>query len=220
MKHFFSFVCFFSFLLYSGCKAPAQVVISPNYLNNANATVYLQNGERISGTVSLNNEVLVAPDIAIRTGNEAPVLLHLLDVKGYEREGQYYELKHTANHIHPRSGFYFMKRLTAESSAMHLYEHLERKQRGKSIYDAVHVPVYYLQFPGEKLDRVYPSFSKKLVPHFHKKMSAHLAACPELQANVHEKKEGYFYNRMNATETKRKEVLLRIIEAYNNCLKN
>ena len=217
MKRFIAFVYLTVILLFPIPEAIAQV-ISPNHLNGVAATLYLQNGESVSGAVSLNNEVLIARDIEIRTDSGKTVRLHLLDVKGYERQGQYYELKHSEHHIHPRSGFYFMKRLTPDSSAMHLYEHLERKQRGKSIYDAVHVPVYYLQFPGEKLGRVYPSYGKKLVPHFHKKMSAYLGACPGLEANVHSKKKGFFYNRVNATENTRKEVLLRIIEAYNNCI--
>lgn len=217
MKRFYCPVYLLLSILTFGCKAPAQST-SANHLNGMGAMLFLENGDSLAGKVSLNNEVLIAPDIEIQPAGGEARRLHLLDVKGYKKDGQYYELKHTENHIHPRSGFYFMKRLTPQGSGMHLYEHLERRQKGKSMYDIVHVPVYYLQLPGEKLHRVYPSFSKKLVPHFHKKMSAWLKECPELQAKVHDKKSGYFYSRLDAAESKKKEVLLRIIAEYNSCL--
>lgn len=203
-------------LVLIACKTPAQTALSPNNLNGAEATLFLDNGDSLSGKLTLNNEVLLAKDIAVATP-QGVQQLHVLDVKGYAANGAYYELKHTENHIHPRSGFYFMRRLTPDGSAMHLYEHIERKQKGKSPTAIVYEPVYYLQLPGEKFDRVYPSFSKALVPHFHKKMSSYVEGCPELATQVHDKTKGFFYSRLDATEAQRKEVLLRIIDAYNNC---
>lgn len=198
------------------CTAPAQT-FSPNRLTEAEGTLHLESGETISGRITLNNEVLISPDIMVAAANEAPKRLHLLDVKGYESNGVFYELKHTENAIHPRSGFYFMKRLTPDGSAMHLYEHTERKQKGKSVYDVVYQPVYYLQLPGEKKDRVYATSNKKLAPNFHKKMSALLKGCPDLAARIAQKERGYFYNRINTTEEQRKNVLLQIITDYTAC---
>lgn len=202
-------------LMFTACRTPAQT-FSPNNLLGAEATLYLDNGDTLSGKVTLNNEVLLARDIAVVTP-QGLQQLHVLDVNAYSANGIYYERKHTENHIHPRSGFYFMRRLTPDGSEMHLYEHIERKQKGKSPHATGYEPVYYLQLPGEKFDRVYPSFSKTLVPHFHKKMSSYLEGCPILANKVHTKTKGYFYSRLDATETQRKEVLLRIITAYNQC---
>lgn len=198
------------------CKTPAQT-ISPNVLNEVPAVLYLDNGDTVSGRLSMNQEVLIAPDIRVSTADGSTRNFHLLDVKSYATANAVYELKHTENHIHPRSGFYFMKRLTPDGSAMHLYEHIERKQKSKSPRDITYQPVYYLQLPGEKSDRVYASFSKALVPHFHQKMANYIKDCANLQDKVRSKQAGYFYSRMDATEEKRKEVLLRIIEAYNQC---
>lgn len=208
------FMC--SLLWHVACQTPAKS-ISPNNLNGVPATLFLANGTTITGNISLNNEVLLSKVIEIVPTAGAAQRLHLLDVKGYESKGQYFELKHTSNHFHPRSGFYFMKRLTPEGSQMHLYEHLERKQPGKSLNEQVYKPTYYLQLPGEKMHRVYAANSRKLVPHFHKKMSALLKKCPQLEQKIHNKHPGYFYSRLAASSAQQEEVLLRIINEYNNC---
>ncbi|SHG15799.1 hypothetical protein SAMN05444008_11972 [Cnuella takakiae] len=201
--------------VFLSCKTPAQTV-SPNSLKAVEGQLFLDNGDTVTGKISMNQEVLIAPDIQV-AGENGSQQFHLMDVKGYAANGEVYELKHTENHIHPRSGFYFMKRLTPDGAAMHLYEHLERKQKSKSPMDVAYQPVYYVQLPGEKLDRVYASFSKALVPHFHQKMAGYIKDCPALQQQVKQKQKGFFYSRMDATEAQRKEVLLRIIESYNNC---
>lgn len=216
MKHRILFAGLVGLTMLVACKTPAQS-ISPNVLRNVPGSLFLDNGDTVTGLMSMNQEVLVAPDIEVRGNDGSLQKFHLLNVKGYTAGNARYELKHTENHIHPRSGFYFMKRLTPEGSAMHLYEHIERKQKSKSPLDITYLPVYYLQLPGEKLDRVYPSFSKALVPHFHQKMSSYIKDCADLQQKVRTKRPGYFYSRMDATEEKRKEVLMRIIEAYNQC---
>ncbi|RPD51312.1 hypothetical protein [Paracnuella aquatica] len=201
--------------LFSACATQA-VIYSPNQIQNTPGTIYLSNGDSATGLLSLNNEVLFPKDIRVQQpdGNQQ---IHLMDVKGMQVGNNYFELKHHSNHWRPSSGFYFMERITPADFEIQVYRHLERKQKGKSLQQVVHEPVFYVQFPGEKQDRVWASNSKKLMPHFEKKMSRLLKDCPQLADTIRHKERGYFYNRLNATEAQRGQVLLRIAEAYHAC---
>lgn len=202
--------------LFSACATQA-VFTSPNQLNNVAGTIYLSNGDSATGMLSLNNEVLFPKDIQVTQPEGNKLQVHMMDVRGMQVGNNYFELKHHSNHWRPSSGFYFMERLTPAHYGIQVYRHLERKQKGKSIKQVVHEPVYYIQLPGEKQDRVWASNSKKLMPHFEKKMSRLLKDCPVLADSIRHKDKGFFYNRLNSTENQRAQVLLRIAEAYNDC---
>jgi hypothetical protein len=203
------------------CLLPAcatqAIFTSPNQLHNVPGTIYLSNGDSATGVLSLNNEVLFPKDIRVVQPIGRQQQVHLMDVRSMQVGDSYYELKHHSNHWRPSSGFYFMERLTPAHYQMQVYRHQERKQKGKSMQQVAHEPVYYLQLPGEKQDRVWASNSKKLMPHFEKKMSRLLKNCPALSDTIRKKEKGFFYNRLNSTEAQRGQVLLRIAEAYNQC---
>lgn len=220
IQYFFrkeSVAVLFAAFSFASCATQQAVFISPNQLQNVPGTVYLSNGDSATGHLSFNNEVLFPKDIRVKPASGREQQVHLMDVRGMQMGNTYYELKHNSNHWRPSSGFYFMERLTPADARMHLYRHLERKQKGKSLQQIVHEPVYYLQLPGEKQDRVWASNSKKLTPHFEKKMSRLLKDCSELADSIYAKKRGYFYNRFNASEEDRGRVLLNIVNAYNAC---
>jgi hypothetical protein len=144
----------------------------------------------------------------------------LSEVKGYTLNGAYYELKEVRNNPLIRNGFFFMKRLTAEKSRIHLYESKERVPSSGKPYHAGHTPYetrYYVQLPGEQNNVVWPLNSSRLVPHFNEKMSKLVADCPELAKKIEDKDSDHFYHQVSLSKERRVHVLLQIIHEYNQC---
>ena len=78
---------------------------------------------------------------------------------------------------------------------------------------------YFLQLPNEEGDAVWPLGSNKFVPNFEEKMSKLVTDCPALAAKISNKEEGYFYAQVSLFKERRANVLMTIIEEYNECKK-
>ncbi|MBO9684222.1 MAG: hypothetical protein J7502_16410, partial [Flavisolibacter sp.] len=57
----------------------------------------------------------------------------------------------------------------------------------------------------------------RFVPDFNGKMSKLVADCPLLAAKISNKEDGYFYAQVSLFTDKRVNVIMNIIEEYNNC---
>ena len=141
-------------------------------------------------------------------------------IKGYELRNQHYELKEIKGGIRLGREYSFMKRLTKESSMIHLYENTRKVSHpgGKhtSSYTTYETE-YFLEIPRDESEAVWNLNSSKFVPDFNEKMSRLVADCPLLTTKISSKKEGYFYAQVSLFKEKRVNVLMNIIEEYNNC---
>jgi hypothetical protein len=115
-----------------------------------------------------------------------------------------------------------MKRLTPESSRIHLYEDVEKvsetnRANGNSYTNTRYETEYYLQLPNEAGSDVYALNSSRFVPNFDEKMSRVVSDCPALAQKIAAKENGYFYAQVSFFKEKRANVVMTIIEEYNRC---
>ena len=141
-------------------------------------------------------------------------------IKGYELKDNFYELKELKGGLRLAREYSFMKRLTKEGSKIHLYENIRKIPHpgGKhtSSYTSYQTE-YFLQLPGDEADVVWNVNSSRFVPGFHEKMSSMVKDCPSLAAKISNKENGFHYAQVSFFKEKQMDVLLNIIEAYNNC---
>lgn len=191
---------------------------SPNSLRNVDGIVYLQNGKSFEGKINIQVEnIFGSPVKVFSEGETKPMQFNLEDVKGYEVKGRYYELKEIRESINLGKRLVFMRRLTPQPSGMHLYEYMKKETVNKTA--TRHESEYYIQLPKEENNHVYASGSAKFVPHFEEKVSKLLSDCPTLSQKIATRQHGYFYAQVNLLKERKLDVLLRIIDEYNQCEK-
>lgn len=185
------------------------------------ATLYLTNGRTYTGKLGVR--ISNFSNSAVRMyleGEKRPMNFSIMDVKGYELRNTYYELKEVRGGIRIGKEYSFMKKLTKNDSRIHLFENTEKHttsngpNQGSYTYYETN---YYLQFPREDGDAVWPLSSNKFVPNFEEKMSQMVSDCPSLAQKIARKEEGYFYAQVSLSKEKRPNVLMQIIDDYNRC---
>lgn len=189
---------------------------SPNNLKNIDGTLYLHNGKSIDGKLVIETENMFGSKVKLYSGEERrPMQFSLSQVRGYAMRNDSYELKEIREGLSIGKRQFFMKRLTPEGSRMHLYEFSKKEIVNKT--SSRHVMEYYVQLPGEKDNLVFSTNGSHFVPHFEQKVSRIVSDCPALAQKIAEKKNGYFYAQVSLVTEKRAEVMLRIINEYNQC---
>ena len=217
MKKSFVFLCLLSVQLFLSCRSLSYFE-SPNNLRNIPATLYLQNGKTYSGKLIIETENLFSSPVRLYLEEERkPMQFKLADVKSYRLENELYEVKEIREGVSLGRRLYFMKRLTPESSRIHLFEFSKKETVNKT--SVRHEPEFYVQLPNEKEDQVYAAHGSAFVPHFEHKVSLLVKDCPALAKKVANREPGYFYAQVSLLREKRADVLLRIIEEYNDCQK-
>jgi hypothetical protein len=202
-------------LFFSACRT-VQHFESPNSMRNIEGTLYLQNGQAVTGKLVIQtDDILGSPVKVYEEGEKRPMKFRLKDIKGYAIERQYYEVKKIKETLSLGQQLYFMRRLTPESSRMHVYEHLKKEIVNKTA--TRYVPEYFVQLPNETEGQVYAADGFRFVPNFEEKMSRLVSDCARLAEKIREKKEGYFYAQVSLVREKRVMVLQRIIDEYNKC---
>lgn len=189
---------------------------SPNNLRNMAGTLYLQNGKTYSGKLIIETENVFSSPVRLYVEDERkPMQFKLADVKGYRLQNEFYEVKEIRESINIGRRLYFMKRLTPESSRIHLFEFSKKETVNKT--SVRHEPEFYVQLPKEEENVVYAANGSAFVPHFEHKVSQLVNDCPSLAKKIADKEPGYFYAQVSLLREKRADVLLRIIEEYNEC---
>ena len=205
-------------ILFSSCRSMSYYE-TPNGFRNLPATVYLANGRSYHGkTIVHTNKHSKSAVKLYADGDRKPMRFRLNEVKGYELRNNYYELKELRGGFRLTREYWFMKRLTEENSKLHLYEHLKKVTNPSGKHTSAYTTYeteYFLQLPGE--DYVWPLNSSRFTPNFDEKMSKLLADCPELVSKISNKEQGYFYAQFTIFKEKRPNVLLNIIDEYNQC---
>ena len=205
----------------SSCKTAAYFE-TPNDLNYISGTLYLTNGEKIDGKLSIN-ESTGGPVKLYVDGEKRPQRYRYLDVEGYSVRNEFYEYKEILDGMSFNRAyrFRFMKRITNERSKIHVYEYLDRQthsrgyRRGASFTSVE--KTYYVQLPSEKEDGVWNINMSKFTPNFDEKMSKIVNDCPALSQKIANKEKGYFYSQMRGSKEERVDLLLNIIKEYNQC---
>jgi len=126
----------------------------------------------------------------------------------------FYALKTVDINMNGIQRLLFLKRLTPDSSRIHLYELHESGQgnpTGESLYS------YYLSLPGFGPLETMNTRGSRMIPSFEVKMSEIVADCPALAEKISGKEKGYFIPFVSFGSKKYPEVLLRIIDEYNQC---
>lgn len=209
-------------ILLSACGSLSSFE-SPNNLRNVSSTLYLTNGKQFDGKLIVQMGNLFGSDVKLLAeGDDKPMQFPLREVAGYRVGAVYYALKDRKGGLGTGSHFSFMKRLTPEGSRMHLYEDRQREVisgKGNLQRDNLYHHEYFLELPTEGGLEVYPLLSSRLVPHFEEKMSRIVGDCAALARKIVNKEDGYFYHQVSFSKQHRADVLLRIIDEYNQCSK-
>lgn len=204
----------------SSCRSVAMFE-SPNNLRNIPAVLYLINDKTIKGKLIVNTDNLLGNAVKMYVdGDKEAMKFNLMEIKGYEIRHDYYALKEVRGGIRIGQEYSFMRQLTPNDSRIHLYENMEKKtvrNNNTNTTTNVYEPQYYMQFPSEQGDAVWPLNSSKFVPNFDEKMSLLVADCPQLAVKIATKQPGYYYNQISLFRERRADVLMNIIQEYNHC---
>jgi len=206
-------------VVFSSCRS--AYFDTPNNLKNMPATLYLANGRSYEGRLVVHTNKYSATAVKMYLeGDRKPMNFSISEVKGYQFRNNYYELKEVRGGIRLGREFSFMKRLTKDDSRIHLYENTRKVTSSSGQYGGSYTyyeTEYFLKLPHEEGDAVWPLSSSKFVPNFDQKMSRLVADCPALAAKIANKEEGYFYAQISLFKEKRANVLMNIIDDYNEC---
>jgi hypothetical protein len=179
-------------------------------------TLYLKDGKTVDGKLVIETENIFGSKVKLYTNEERkPMQFSLSQVRGYAMNNNAYEVKEIREGLSIGKRQFFMKRLTPENSRIHLYEFSKKETVNKT--STRHVTEYYAQLPGEEDDLVHSTIGSRFVPHFEQKVSRIVSDCPSLAKKIAEKQNGYFYAQVSLLKEKRVDVLMRIIEEYNQC---
>jgi len=207
-------------VILASCKSAAWFE-TPNDLENINGTLYLSNGEELTGKLSVDEGWYGLVRINV-PGEKKARRFKFYDVKGYKLRNDYYEVKEIRDGGWFSRSYHlqFMKRLTPADSKIHLYEYLEKETSHSGYRNRTTTSLeknYYIQLPSEQGDGVWNIASSKLVPNFDEKMSRIVSDCPALARKIANKEKGYFYSQMGPSDEQRMDIVWNIIEEYNRC---
>jgi hypothetical protein len=219
MKELFLPIAAMIFIVTNISCGPAGYFSTPNEVRNIPSTVYLKDGEVIEGKLHVNSNLWGKQSVKIhKEPDNEVVMLDIENLKGYKSHNSFYDLKEISTGVGKGYHHKFMKRLTPADSRIHLYEHVakvnlpDKNKPGKKISKE-----YYIQLPNEKGDIVWSLGSKKFHPHFNRKMAGVLKDCPTVSKKVADRVDGYSYHHNSFLPQNKPEILLKIINDYNNC---
>ena len=205
---------------FSSCRSMAYFD-TPNNLKNMPATLDLVNGRSYKGKLVVHTNKYSATAVKMYVDDDKkPMNFSIAEVQGYQFRNDYYELKEVRGGIRIGKDYSFMKRLTKENSRIHLYENTVKvtTSNGPNMGSYTYYETqYFLKLPNEEGDAVWPLSSSKFVHNFDEKMSKLVADCPSLATKSANKEDGYFYAQVSLLKEKRANVLMDIIDEYNNC---
>ena len=182
--------------------------------------MFLANGKNVDGKIVINSGNMLGRPVKVYTdGDRKPMQFSLSEITGYKMGGDYFALKEIRGGLIGGRQHSFMKRISPPDSRIHLYENIEKTSstNSKNMTTTRYETQYFLQFPGDESATVWDLSGSRFVPNFDEKMSKLLADCPTLAARVRNKEQGYFYAQVTMFKEKRADVLLRIIQEYNEC---
>ena len=172
-------------------------------------------GTEKKGEITIKFESWYGADKFIQLENAGREERVLIDsIKSYRINDDYYFPKRIVLENSDQERLLFVKRLTKENSRINLYE-LYQARRQTS--DGQEHFFYYISFPTQGTLEVWNIVSKNLVPNFDEKMGKLVEDCSVLSNKIKDRSRGYFLAQFTLSDTKKVEVLKRIINEYNDC---
>jgi len=193
---------------------------TPNDLAKEHATVYLNDGTKKEGELTIQLETQYTSENSITLFDKEKKQTEKIPMRSidhYQVKDSYYFLKEIDVDLNGVYHFLFVKRLTDENSRMHLYE---LQQRYKSTETGEDRRLYFVSLPSSGQYEAVNIYSKQLTHDFEYKMSEIVKDCPSLADKIKTKTKGYYIPSAPSVvfpESKRIEVYKRIIGEYNNC---
>jgi hypothetical protein len=193
---------------------------TPNDLAKEHATVYLNDGTKKEGELTIQLETQFTNENSVTLFNKETKQTEKIPMRAidhYQVKDNYYFLKEIDMDLNGVSHLLFVKRLTGENSRMQLYE---LQQRYKSTETGEDRKLYFVSLPTSGPYEAINIYSKQLTRDFEYKMSEILKDCSSLADKIKTKTKGYYIPSAPSLvfpESKRIEVYKRIIEEYNNC---
>lgn len=208
------------FLLFSGCK-PTELFLSPNEVTKEKVVLYFRDHSTRKGEINISLENYSSQRAEFKPfvgftpeGKTTEEKISLYDIEGYTMGPDFYALKKLDLYLDNTLYLLFVKRLTAEDSKIQLYELYET---GRGNYTGDIKYSYYLSPPSADPLETFNTRSSFLVPHFDQKMSRLVVDCPELAEKIMSRQHGYFLPMGSFKLKTHPEVLMRIINEYNQC---
>jgi hypothetical protein len=211
------FICFIFFI---GCKSPS-VFLTPNEVYKEKVILQYRDQSKVPGVVNISHENYNSVHVAYNEfiqftpeGKNSSENINLYNIEGYWFDSVYYALKIVDIQMTNERRLLFVKRLTSEHSKIQLYELHESgsgNNTGESRYS------YYISLSSYGLYEALNTRSNTLMPYFEHKMSLIVADCPALAQKILAKVNGYFIPMASFNIKTHPDVLLRIINEYNNC---
>jgi hypothetical protein len=192
-------------------------------VQNIKGKILMQNGSELDGVIMVNLRLPTHEDGYLRfkaSGQSETSRVYIKDLKGFTASGVYYEPRRADDGRIGRPPLYFMRRLTPDSSRIHLFV-VETEVTNMS-FSLIQPPVeierdFFMVLPQqqEKYASIYLR-NRNLTPNFDEKMSAYVKDCPSLAEKIKQKENGYFYSDMTFMP-RRVNVMMTIINEYNAC---
>lgn len=209
----FKLIAIIFFVVLASCKS-ISYFDSPNNVSKQEAIVNMLDGTQKKGLLTINLEVTFPGNFITLTHDDTTERLLIKDIKSYAIGNNIYLPKLVTLEFDTAPQLLFVKRLTPDSSRIHLYElyqnNLQRDTRENLLLYFISLPVF------DKLE-TWGMGNQNLVPNFDTKMSKIVADCPLLSEKISSKKNGYFFSQLTLSMVTKKEVLLKIIDEYNRC---
>jgi hypothetical protein len=211
------FICL---IFLTGCKSPSAF-LTPNEVHKEKVVLLLRDQSKVTGEINIfhenYNSVHVTYDEFIQftpEGKDSSENISLYNIAGYWYGSNYYALKRLDVQMTNVYRLLFAKRLTGENSKIQLYELYES---GRGNYTGETQYSYFLSLPSYGPLEAVNTRSSTIIPFFDHKMSLIVSDCPTLARKILARDNGYFIPMASFNIKKHPDVLLRIINEYNNC---
>ncbi len=205
---------FFAFLpILCSCKSIA-FFDSPNNVAKQEAIVNMLDGNQKKGmlTISLEETYSVTFVSLFNNGKEERILID--SIKSYTIGDNVYVPRRLSVDFDQPLKLLFVKKLTPDSSRIQLYELYQNNMKRDTREDLV---LYFISLPSFERLETWGLGNKNLVPNFDQKMSKVVEDCPVLAAKIRDRQKGYYFPQLTLSDTKKKDVLKKIINEYNLC---
>lgn len=210
---------------------------TPNYFTGQPGWLYLKNGIKIKGKISVNN--LMGNSVEVRTSKKESIKYTIGEVMACYLDIGVFEPKIIRTQVlNLSSRLEFMERLTPDSSTIHLYEAYEKLTDEKlmgdvSLYPSVEYDLkYYIHLPGDKPEEVWELSIGLLSEHLSKGLETLFSDCPGLLEKIRSGDPAYniyfkpqiqldhvTVGRLTTRDKEAKvKVILKVLAEYEQCV--
>jgi hypothetical protein len=192
---------------------------TPNDLYKTSATIYLDDGTKKSGDLTIQFETGYDYDYSVNLYHKetrTTEKISFQSIKYYTIKNDYYYPKQVDVRLDGKYYLLFLKRLTPENSKIQFFQlDVSPKIAASGQSDKL----YFISPPTTSRFEAWNIYGKKLFPDFEYKMSSLVVDCPEVADKIQSKADGYYIaNSPFVSDQKKVDVFKRIIAEYDSCI--